>query len=146
MNKQQIIEQLDIWNTSNYAADARNLLRRELGWRPGMSFGSKLVDQLTNGSQPQQQNLKLKQKPTDIMDLMEDMVFDRCGVYRMARAILATGWDYVDPSGMMQKPPDDVQDFLQSCTTDVSKYSEMHLGRRNLLKMICDAYVRSLGS
>lgn len=58
--------------------------------------------------------------------------------------ILGSGWDYRDAEGRMNKSPEECIDFLQSLMQSIPiHYDEMHDSIRNLLKMICDAYVRS---
>jgi hypothetical protein len=144
MTRQEIINQLDTWNDTTHGAVARNALRRALGWREGTSFGAKLADALINGNQQQTQHSTRPASTEQALNLIEDMCFDRTGVHRVANMLLKANWDYTDPLGMMQKDPDEVEDFLQSCSMEINKWSEMHPSRRNLFKMICDAYTRSL--
>jgi hypothetical protein len=96
-------------------------------------------------NEPQQHNngpnpnaAKVKQA---IIDVLEGSKIYAHG----CKAILQSDWDYIDPSGMMQKPPNEVQDFLQCCSYEVGMYADMFASRRNLLKMIFDAYMRAHG-
>lgn len=87
---------------------------------------------------PSQPNSTVKQA---IIDVLENRK-----IYGHAcKAILATDWDYTDPASMMQKPPEEVQDFLRCCAYEAGMYADMFATRRNLLKMIFDAYMRAHG-
>lgn len=62
----------------------------------------------------------------------------------VAKALLSSGWDFVDPVGSMRKPSDEVREFLKGTTVQVALFSHLTEGRQALLKTCCDAYSRSL--
>jgi hypothetical protein len=146
MTKQEIIQQLDNWNNTTNGADARNALRRAVGWQRGSSasFGAKLIDMLEANGNYTPHTLTQSSKVENALTMIEGMMFGRVMVYKVAKLLLHSNWDFVDPIGAMHKEPDEVEDFLESCSMEVTKYDDMHPSRRSLFKMICDAYMRSL--
>jgi hypothetical protein len=97
---------------------------------------------VNNHPTPQQPQRTTTSTRQAIIDVLEGRRIYAHG----CKAILqANDWDYIDPAQMMQKPPEDVLDFLQSCSYEAGMYADMFASRRNLLKMIFDAYLRAHG-
>ena len=84
-------------------------------------------------------NNKVKQA---IIDVLEGR---KIYAHACKAIVSANDWDYIDPANMMQKPAEEVQDFLSCCSYEVGMYADMFASRRNLLKMIFDAYMRAHG-
>jgi hypothetical protein len=81
-------------------------------------------------------------KASTVKQAIIDVLEGRRVYAHACKAILHSGWHYVDPGNMMNKSPAEVQDFLESCAMEASLYTDMFATRRNLLKMIFDAYLR----
>lgn len=62
----------------------------------------------------------------------------------VAKALLNSGWDCTDPIRSMKKPSDEIRDFLEGTTVQVTLYKDLTEGRQALLKTCCDAYSRAL--
>jgi len=80
----------------------------------------------------------------DVRAKIRQTMLGQLTVDEVAVALLDSGWDARDPKGLMIKPADEVRDFLRNVSVEVSLWSDLSLPRRNLMKMICDAYCRSL--
>ena len=81
---------------------------------------------------------------TGCQSVIRGMYVGRNTTDEAARCILASNWNFRDPIGRMNKSEADVRGFLESVSQEIGLYSEMTSeGRRNLLKMICDAYLRA---
>lgn len=77
-----------------------------------------------------------------IIDVLEGR---RIYAYACTAILEAEDWNFTDPAGKMNKPPEEVKDFLLCCRYEISMYADMFASRRNLLKMIFDAYMRAHG-
>jgi hypothetical protein len=71
-----------------------------------------------------------------------DMIEGRKAYCDAAMECRRSGWDFIDPEGRMIKPPEQVQDFLETISMEVGMYGDLFASRKNLLKMIMDAWLR----
>lgn len=86
-------------------------------------------------------------KTSDIKDIrakIRDMLLEKNTVDDVASALLGSGWNFKDVKRLMEKPAEDVEEFLLTMSYEVNLYSDMYESRRKLFKMICDAYCRAL--
>jgi hypothetical protein len=112
-----------------------------------MPTQQELIQQINTLLQQLATNARPPPQPVDkVLDAIEAMLFDRISIRAGANILLASDWDFVDPSRSMQTQPENVEDFLHHCDTDVGKYSNMYEPRQKLLKTICDAYGRYVRS
>ena len=96
---------------------------------------------------PQQQT-RLQQHypgPDEVQKIWEAVVSNEKLYNKAVKVLAATDWDRTDPKRLMRKPPEEVDEFLESCRYEVGYYKDMYETRRNLLTMIFDAYFRSVG-
>jgi hypothetical protein len=71
-----------------------------------------------------------------------DMIEGRKAYCDAAIECRRSGWDFIDPEGRMIKPPEQVRDFLETVSMEVGMYGDLFASRKNLLKMIMDAWLR----
>jgi hypothetical protein len=60
----------------------------------------------------------------------------------LAKPIVDSGWDFIDPSGSMTSPPYEVKDFLESLIWRRIYYNELVDRAKGKLNTIVDAYGR----
>jgi hypothetical protein len=155
-----IKELIDGWNVNKYSSTSRDALRKLLGWHnddesptladllekefkeawyPSVGKAQDLLDASARhlriaSSQPV--------RPGYGRQILLDVIENRKAYCHAATMILNSGWNFIDPEGLMRKSPEEIQDFLQQCADEISMYNDMFATRRNLLKMVIDAWLR----
>jgi hypothetical protein len=82
----------------------------------------------------------------DISPLVQAVIDEKDikAVRNLCTALLNSGWDMIDPSGKMNKTPEEVRQCLRDWIADWPVlYSNMTGGMQRLLKTFCDSYLRA---
>lgn len=83
------------------------------------------------------------EKPKDLSGIIGQMYLGKSLYNEVAGQLLErSGWEFEDPAHKMGKSATEVRDYLKQLSEQVGLFSDLNDGRRNLLKMICDAYLR----
>lgn len=158
---QQIITYLNNWNNFKNGNDWLILLRTEIGWTtkcPHDEFGIWLVEriaeelQLSNG---QEQKPITKQpelaKPDKveldhprIRELLKATYKGEITCDEAAELVLNSGWDFVDPKGLMNKTPEEARGFMDDIAIGYPNYKELPEKRRNYFNMVIESWRRWL--
>lgn len=90
-------------------------------------------------SQPQQMQLPFD----DVRQTLEECLEGKTTLRKAAEVLLDSGWDYTDPGVLMEKPPQEIEQFLRDLTGTIGKYTDLQDSPyKRLIRMIFDAYCR----
>jgi hypothetical protein len=169
LTMKEIKDLLNGWNMNKYGSSSRDMLRKKLGWEIAKDDEHSLADLLIKrilelSAVPATSGLyspneaRASSKPSSIVNfpaaarhrvrqVIIDVVENKIAYCHAAEAVLNSGWDFKDRQRTihakpMQKAPEEVKDFLQSCVNEVGYYRDMYETRQHLLKMIFDAWMR----
>ena len=148
-----------LMNTA-YGSFVRDVVRERMAHR-GVAYVSELVlvEQALDNIQGQQAQPQARPQPEleaqsppqhgtriqDHMALWQRCYLGQVQINETARAVLNSGWDFIDPRGLMNKTAMEVQDILEELTYSVGTYTDLGEGKfKNLVRMIFEAYGRAV--
>jgi hypothetical protein len=142
------------WNTNRNSAAYLYKLREHLDWHHDDSVPIADLIEMEFLSKPsaEEAQLRISHLPPlvasryisfkRVRDAIREVYQGQKTYDHAIKLILQTSWPFTDPSGLVQKTPAELEDFLRTCNTEIGLYAELNEPRRKLLHMCFDIWLR----
>jgi hypothetical protein len=132
------------WDRDRNGAEHRNEIRRRAALAGkdivGYIRDSYARPQAVSSQQSQVQQWRIRDDRHVV-----DTLTTAHSIYAAVEAMLEGGWDFIDPERRMNKPPREVQNYLEQLRDGpTTSFDELHPSQQGLLRMIRDAWWRAV--